>query len=287
MHLQNDSSHTKQLDVNLGDHLILATFDIHCANLNSMNKREFLKKTAILSAGVAVYPLISCHSKESLSTIATQTNVVKIGLPELGYPYNALEPAIDAQTMEIHYTKHHQAYITKLNEALVANPEFASLNDARRFCSALTSEHSALRNHGGGHINHSLFWTTLSPKGSKTPGAEIAEKINSDFGSYDEFVKQFSDAAKARFGSGWAWLSVDKSGKMYVSSTPNQDNPLMSQLVDKPGEPILGMDVWEHAYYLKYQNKRADYVTAFMGLINWDVVADNWKRAKDRSVWSM
>jgi Fe-Mn family superoxide dismutase len=253
-----------------------------------MNKREFLKKTAIISAGVAVYPLISCTTKAGVIVPAASAAVsMKITLPALGYAYSALEPAIDAQTMEIHHTKHHQAYITKLNEALEANPEFGSLNDARRFCSALTTDHTALRNHGGGHINHSLFWNILTPGGSKVPGTALAEKIKADFGSHEEFVKQFSDAAKSRFGSGWAWLNMGKEGKLFVSSTANQDNPLMSQLIDKPGEPILGIDVWEHAYYLNYQNRRPDYVTAFMGIVNWDVVESNWKRATARGVWNL
>jgi Fe-Mn family superoxide dismutase len=127
----------------------------------------------------------------------------------------------------------------------------------------------------------------LTPGGSKVPGTALAEKIKADFGSHEEFVKQFSDAAKSRFGSGWAWLNMGKEGKLFVSSTANQDNPLMSQLIDKPGEPILGIDVWEHAYYLNYQNRRPDYVTAFMGIVNWDVVESNWKRATARGVWNL
>jgi Fe-Mn family superoxide dismutase len=253
-----------------------------------MNKREFLKKSAIISAGVAMYPLISCSPR--FGVVAPEVlspGLMNISLPPLGYAYNALEPAIDAMTMEIHHTKHHQAYITKLNEALEGNPEFRSLNDTRRFCSALTTDHTALRNHGGGHINHSLFWKTLQPGGTKTPLNTMAEKIKSDFGSYEEFVKQFSDAAKSRFGSGWAWLNYGKDGKLFVSSTPNQDNPMMTQLVDKPGEPLLGIDVWEHAYYLNYQNRRPDYITAFMGIVNWDVIEANLSRAMLRGPWGL
>ena len=191
-------------------------------------------------------------------------------LPKLPYDFNALEPHIDARTMEIHHGKHHNGYVTKLNDAVAGtDAEKQSVED---LCKNISKHSVGIRNNGGGHYNHSLFWTVMSPKGGGNPSGKLAEAINSAFGSVDEMKKKFSDAAATRFGSGWAWLIKDASGKLVVTSTPNQDNPLMD-IAEVKGTPILGLDVWEHAYYLNYQNRRPDYVAAFWNVVNWDEVA--------------
>lgn len=198
-------------------------------------------------------------------------------LPDLPYAYDALEPHIDARTMEIHHTKHHQAYITKANAALEGHSDLASksIEDLMSDLSAVPEDiRTAIRNNGGGHANHSLFWTVMSPNGGGTPSGELGDDINATFGSFDAFKEQFANAAATRFGSGWAWLSVD-GGKLVVESTPNQDTPL-----SEGHTPILGLDVWEHAYYLNYQNKRPDYISAFFNVINWDEVAKRYAAAK-------
>jgi len=198
-------------------------------------------------------------------------------LPELPYAYDALEPHIDARTMEIHHTKHHQAYISKANDALEGHSDLAakSIEDLMSDLGAVPEAiRGAIRNNGGGHANHSLFWTIMSPNGGGAPSGELADAIDSTFGSLDAFKEKFSNAAATRFGSGWAWLSVD-SGKLVVESTPNQDTPL-----SEGRTPILGLDVWEHAYYLNYQNKRPDYISAFYNVINWDEVAKRYAAAK-------
>jgi Fe-Mn family superoxide dismutase len=195
-------------------------------------------------------------------------------LPPLPYAYDALEPHIDARTMEIHHTKHHQAYIDNANAAVEKHPELAnkSVEDLLGDLNAIPEGiRMVIRNHGGGHANHSLFWTVLKAGGSK-PGGDVAAAIDKSFGSFDAFKTQFETAAKTRFGSGWAWLSVKKDDGLVVTSTPNQDSPLSEGLT-----PILGLDVWEHAYYLKYQNKRPDYVAAFWNVVNWDEVARRMK----------
>ena len=198
-------------------------------------------------------------------------------LPALGYAYDALEPHIDALTMEIHHSRHHQTYITNLNAALAELPELAALpvdELLARFDSLPVSVQGAVRNHGGGHANHSLFWQVMSPQGGGEPGGELAEAIARDLGGLDAFKQAFTQAALSRFGSGWAWLVVDKAGRLQVVSSANQDSPLMEGLV-----PILGLDVWEHAYYLKYQNKRPDYIAAFYQVIDWDEVARRYRQA--------
>jgi superoxide dismutase, Fe-Mn family len=193
-------------------------------------------------------------------------------LPALPYAYNALEPFIDAQTMEIHHSKHHQAYVTNLNKAVVGTPnEFTPLIDIVKNISKASI---AVRNNGGGHWNHSFFWEILSPK-SSTPSDKLLSMINRDFGSLEKMQSDFNSAATSRFGSGWAWLIV-QDNKLKICSTPNQDNPLMD-IAEVKGTPILGLDVWEHAYYLKYQNKRADYIKAFWNIVNWDKVEKNLK----------
>lgn len=198
-------------------------------------------------------------------------------LPELPYAYDALEPHIDAKTMEIHHTKHHQAYINKVNAAIEGKSdlESKSIEDLMSDLAAVPEDiRGAVRNNGGGTANHNLFWTVMSPNGGGTPSGELGDAINSTFGSFDQFKEKFANAAATRFGSGWAWLSVD-GGSLLVESTPNQDTPL-----SEGRTPILGLDVWEHAYYLNYQNKRPDYINAFWSVVNWDEVSRRYAAAK-------
>ncbi|WP_112181324.1 MULTISPECIES: superoxide dismutase [Paraliobacillus] len=203
--------------------------------------------------------------------------MTKFELPELPYAYDALEPHIDKETMNIHHTKHHNTYVTKLNAALEGHADLqdksldALLSDLD---SLPESVQTAVRNNGGGHSNHSLFWTLLSPNGGGEPTGELATQIKDAFGSFDAFKEKFAAAATGRFGSGWAWLIV-KNGKLEITSTPNQDTPVMDGI-----SPILGLDVWEHAYYLKYQNKRPDYIAAFWNVVNWDEVSKLYEATK-------
>lgn len=197
-------------------------------------------------------------------------------LPKLPYAYTALEPMIDAQTMEIHYTKHHQAYIDKLNAA-IAGTEWENLpveDLLRRFNEVPDDKKTAVKNHGGGHENHSLFWTTLTTPNTTQPSGDLEKALIDTFGSVQDFKVKFSEKATQQFGSGWAWLTM-KDGKLEVSSTPNQDSPLMEGKT-----PILGLDVWEHAYYLRYQNKRPDYIANFWNVVNWDEVARRFAEAQ-------
>lgn len=190
-------------------------------------------------------------------------------LPKLDYAYDALEPHIDAKTMEIHHTKHHGGYTSKLNAAI----EGTGLDNqpVEEILKNVSKHSTAVRNNGGGYYNHNLFWKVMSPNGGGSPSGELADAINSAFGSFEKFQEEFNNAASTRFGSGWAWLVKD-GDKLVVGSTPNQDNPLMD-LSDLKGTPVLGLDVWEHAYYLKYQNRRPEYISAFWNVINWDEVA--------------
>jgi Fe-Mn family superoxide dismutase len=195
-------------------------------------------------------------------------------LPALPYDFAALEPHIDAQTMQIHHGKHHQAYVTNLNAALDKHPELhnKSLDDLLRDLAAVPDAiRTAVRNNGGGHWNHSMFWKLMGPNAGGTPTGDVANGIDTAFGSFDKFKEQFQAAGMGRFGSGWAWL-VDHGGKLEITSTPNQDNPLMDGK-----KAIFGVDVWEHAYYLKYQNRRADYLAAFWNVVNWNAVNANLK----------
>ena len=207
-------------------------------------------------------------------------------LPDLPYAFSALEPTIDAKTMEIHHGKHHNAYITKLNEAIEGQADLASVSieALQPQISALPEKiRTAVRNNGGGHFNHSLFWTIMAPAGKGgggEPTGDLADAITSAFGSFDAFKEKFATAAATRFGSGWAWLGVKEDGSLCVCSTPNQDNPLMRGLVDCPCTPILGLDVWEHAYYLNYQNRRPDYVSAWWNVVNWSAVAERYQQAR-------
>ncbi len=198
-------------------------------------------------------------------------------LPELGYAYDALEPHIDARTMEIHHSKHHNGYTTKLNGAIAGTDlEGQSIED---ILGSLDMSNGAVRNNGGGFYNHSLFWSVMNPNNKGELAGELADVINAEFGSFDTFKDAFSKAAATQFGSGWAWLCVHPGGKVEVCSTPNQDNPLMPD-VTCGGTPILGIDVWEHAYYLNYQNRRPDYIEAFFSVINWNEVASRYAAAK-------
>ncbi|MEM0999747.1 MAG: superoxide dismutase [Bacteroidota bacterium] len=192
-------------------------------------------------------------------------------LPELPYAYDALEPHLDARTMEIHHSKHHAGYTKKLNAA-IDGTDYAdmAIEDILNHCANITG---AIRNNAGGYWNHKLFWETMSADGGGEPGGELAERINTDFGSFDQFKEQFAKAAGTRFGSGWAWLVKRDDGSLFVTSSPNQDNPLMDP---GDGTPILGLDVWEHAYYLHYQNRRPDYVSAWWNVVNWEQVAANY-----------
>jgi len=197
-------------------------------------------------------------------------------LPSLPYALNALEPHIDARTMEIHHGKHHNAYVTNLNAAIAGTDlEGKSLEELM----LVAGSNAAVRNNGGGHWNHSLFWQILSPAGGGLPTGELAAAIDAKFGSFDAFKETFNKAGATRFGSGWAWLCVDTKKELCVCSSPNQDNPLMD-VSDCPGTPILGLDVWEHAYYLHYQNRRPDYIAAFWNLVNWDEVSKRYAAAK-------
>ena len=206
-------------------------------------------------------------------------------LPDLPYAHNALEPVIDATTMEIHHGKHHNAYVTNLNKAIEGKSDLASksLEELIGNLSAVPQDiRTAVRNNGGGHFNHSLFWPCMSSPGQGgggSPSGALAQAIDRDLGGFDKFKETFSNAAATRFGSGWAWLGV-KGGKLVVCSTPNQDNPIMKGVAECDCAPILGLDVWEHAYYLKYQNRRPDYVAAFFNVINWDECAKRFAEAK-------
>ena len=194
-------------------------------------------------------------------------------LPALPYAHDALEPHFDTQTMQIHHGKHHQAYVDNLNKAIAGTEhENKSLDELVEGAGSISP---AVRNNGGGHWNHTFFWNSLAPNAGGSPSGKLADAINEAFGSFDAFKEKFAAAGMTRFGSGWAWLIIQKDGKLEVSSTPNQDNPMMD-VAETKGVPLLGCDVWEHAYYLKYQNKRADYLAAFWNVVNWDQVAERF-----------
>jgi Fe-Mn family superoxide dismutase len=218
----------------------------------------------------------------SPGTNANQTDPTTMAhtLPDLGYAFNALEPHIDARTMEIHHDKHHAAYVTNLNNAIAGKGaiESKSAEELITDLGAVPDDiRTPVRNNAGGHVNHSFFWKTIAPGGAKAPSGELAAAIDKAFGSFDAFKEAFAKAATTRFGSGWAWLSVGKDGKLVVESLPNQDSPLMDGKT-----PILGLDVWEHAYYLKYQNRRPDYIAAFWEIVNWPEVARRYAEAKKK-----
>jgi len=243
-------------------------------NPSNPSRREFLATTAkagltVGLVGTAFSDLLAHPAQAIVGTGFTQT--------PLPYAYTALEPHIDARTMEIHYSKHAAAYASNLRDA--AKEEGMDTAQPLEKVLANISKYSAkMRNNGGGHYNHELFWSILGPPSAAGPEGSLLKAIKTSFGSYETFVSQFETAAKTRFGSGWAWLLVDATGKLVVCSTPNQDNPLMD-VAEVKGTPILGLDVWEHAYYLHYQNRRPDYVTAFWKVVNWKAVADRFAAA--------
>jgi len=240
-----------------------------------MNRKHFIFSTAAIIGGSLTN--IFANKIGLSSNLINERNITmsKFELPALSYPYDALEPYIDKATMEIHHTKHHQAYVNNLNKAIEGTDlEGKTLDEMFSMMSKLSP---AIRNNGGGHWNHDLFWKIMKPGGAKNPEGKLADAINSTFGSFDEFKKKFSEAAIGRFGSGWAWLVVSDN-KLLISSTPNQDNPLMD-VADVKGTPILGLDVWEHAYYLKYQNRRPEYIENWWNVVNWNVVAEYFSKA--------
>ncbi len=253
-----------------------------------MEKRTFLKTGLLLGIGAAVAPLIqACKTgQKSANGTAAMTipppklrRTTPFTLPALPYETGALEPYIDKMTMEIHHGKHHQGYVNNLNEAVKGTvyAEYELDDIVARITTADADK--KIRNNAGGHWNHSFFWQVMTPNGGGNPEGQLASAINTNFGSYDQFKNAFSDAAKSVFGSGWAWLCVGKDKGLFVTTTPNQDNPMMLQIAAKPGTPILGIDVWEHAYYLKHQNKRGDYIGAFFSVINWKEVAERFDKA--------
>jgi len=252
-----------------------------------MEKRTFLKTGLFLGIAAATTSLLdACKSAAKTGpALATTTlpppklrRTEPFTLPALGYNTAALEPHIDKLTMEIHHDKHHNGYVTNLNDAVkdTVYAEYELDDIVKRITT--TDADKKIRNNAGGHWNHTFFWQTIAPGGGTEPSGDLAAAINLAFGSQDKFKEQFTAAAKGVFGSGWAWLCVGKDKKLFISSTPNQDNPLMMNVAKQLGTPILGLDVWEHAYYLKYQNKRPDYVTAFYNLINWKLVADRYNK---------
>jgi superoxide dismutase, Fe-Mn family len=231
-----------------------------------MNKRTFLKNGLSLGAGILIAPSIAANSFTNTIKEPSLNSIDQIKLP---YGYDALEPYIDAATMELHYSKHHAAYAANFKKAI--DSEGATGKTAKEIFASMSKYSSAMRNHGGGTYNHNLFWQVMKPKGGGEPTGELKKAIEKDFGSFSAFKEQFAAKASTVFGSGWAWLIV-QDGKLKVTSTPNQDNPLMDVAQEK-GQPILAIDVWEHAYYLKYQNRRADYISSFWNVVNWDHVS--------------
>ena len=248
---------------------------------NNNSRRDFIKKSALLSTGIfmgtsIINSTLAANTSDSDSSIfhddILKSQEAAYTLPKLPYTYNALEPHIDKLTMEIHYSKHHQAYVTNLNNGIKTLDKTTA--DKAKNLSTIFENMSlfpeAIRNNGGGHYNHSLFWNLMKPNGGGEPKGKLGEAINATFGSFDAFKKQFADAAAKRFGSGWAWLVVS-NGKLTITSTPNQDNPLMNlPTIVAKGKPVLALDVWEHAYYLKNQNRRADYIASFWNVVNWE-----------------
>jgi Fe-Mn family superoxide dismutase len=238
-----------------------------------------MKRTLLLLPAIAL-ALFACASNgektddnNNLKTSMNMKTINKFEFPKLPYAYDALEPFIDKMTMEVHYSKHHKGYFDKFTDAIKGTAmEDMTIEEIFNNVSKFPA---GVRNNGGGFYNHVIYWENMSPE-SGAPSAKLSAAIENKFGSLDNLKKEFSDAGKTRFGSGWAWLSVDNEGNLFVSSTPNQDNPLMD-VSEKRGAPILAMDVWEHAYYLKYQNKRPDYIEAFWNVINWKVVSERYE----------
>jgi Fe-Mn family superoxide dismutase len=245
-----------------------------------MDRRKFIYSLGLASAAMSINKVsgfTNINSINNNNTLRSVNNMAKFELPALPYAFDALEPHIDARTMEIYHGKHHGGYVSKLNAAVEGtDAEGKTLEELMKNVSKYST---AVRNNGGGHYNHSLFWTVMGPNKGGQPSGDLADAINKQFGSFDKFKEEFSNAAATRFGSGWAWLIVKEDGSLAVTSTPNQDNPVMD-IADVKGTPILGIDVWEHAYYLHYQNRRPDYISAFWNVINWDEVAKRYAEAK-------
>jgi len=239
-----------------------------------MKKRKFLKLSAGAAAGILIGSnLVGCNPTGSSNETKSKGKGFEAIQPKLEFDFAALEPHIDARTMEIHYSKHHAGYTRKFNAAI--QDSGIGESDLTKLLGSLKADQTGLRNNGGGFFNHNLFWNILGPN-SGVPAGKLSDAIAASFGNMDDFKKAFFNAAKGVFGSGWAWLNTDKNGKLFISSTSNQDNPLMNGIVEKRGVPIMGLDVWEHAYYLKYQNKRGDYINNFFNVINWEAVAKNY-----------
>jgi Fe-Mn family superoxide dismutase len=242
-------------------------------SISSNSRRQFIKQTGKASIAMASMPIIHTFGKFQLSQ---EINYIQQPLP---YSYNALEPFIDAMTMEIHHTKHAAGYTKNLNDACMAENVDIKTKSIISLLESISKYSTKMRNNAGGHYNHELFWQLMKPAPASAPAGALADAINKSFGSLDNFKTAFSDAAKTRFGSGWAWLIVNEKGQLAICSTPNQDNPLMD-IAETKGTPILGLDVWEHAYYLKYQNKRPDYINAWWNLVNWKFVEDRYNANK-------
>jgi superoxide dismutase, Fe-Mn family len=245
---------------------------------NTLNgRREFLKNAG--KAGIAAYLATTAIPSFAEASGPAPFNIGFMQKP-LPYDFKALEPTIDAMTMEIHYTKHAAGYAKNLSDAAIAenvDAKTMKLEDVLRDISKYSAK---MRNNAGGHYNHELFWETMTPKPEKSPDQKLGKAISRDFGSFETFKTQFSDAAKNRFGSGWAWLVLTADNKLVISSTPNQDNPLMD-VAEVKGQPVMGLDVWEHAYYLKYQNRRPDYITAWWNVIDWDFIEKRYRRLSE------
>ena len=238
-----------------------------------MKKRTFIKLAGTVGAGMLVAPFVGCGSGAADKAKTAAPRPFGFDQEPLGYDVSALAPTIDPVTMEIHYGKHHAGYVRKLNNALRAAEGAYNGQGLTELLSGLTPEQTALRNNGGGHYNHTLYWRVLTPGGAPAPEGALKEELEATFGSVSAFAEQFAAAGASQFGSGWAWLIRNEEGLLEVTSTANQDNPLMANIVERPGTPLLGMDVWEHAYYLNYQNRRKDYIQGFLSLVNWDEVA--------------
>ncbi len=250
-----------------------STFSALLFNIKSMaSRRKFITQSTQAAAALILVPdILQARSQALIDPVG------EIGYTQqpLGYAYNALEPSIDALTMEIHYTKHAAGYTKNMTDAILAEKVDASKTNITELMSKISGYSTKMRNNAGGHYNHELFWKSLrAPRTFNMPGDALQKRFKESFGSFDAFQTQFLEAAKSRFGSGWAWL-VGKDGKLSVGSTPNQDNPLMD-VSDLKGIPLLGLDVWEHAYYLKYQNRRADYISSFWSIVDWDRVAERF-----------
>ncbi len=252
---------------------------------NDNSRRDFIKKSAALALGTIVAGTVANNALAATDFIEKEMIVPepgKFSLPKLPYEYDALEPHIDKMTMEIHYSKHHQAYVDNLNKAFAAldAKTAGTLNDLDDIFANVDKLPPAIRNNAGGHYNHTFFWRTMKTHGGGIPTGKLAEAINAEFNSLENFKKLFADAAMKRFGSGWAWLVTNK-GKLSIGSTANQDNPLMKlDSVEVKGKPVIALDVWEHAYYLKNQNRRADYINSFWNVIDWEGAGQIFEMAK-------